>query len=113
MVLDEAAYFTRRALTQIDFAAQAADDHVAQIHVRLSSLYLRRSLAETEGMLVERPSSVIPLRPRPKKNTNSSLPAFPPQGQVASGPRVDDALLPLASSLHAGTVLTGDVAATG
>lgn len=43
MFLSDADYFTRRALTQLDQAAAAADQGVARVHVRLSDLYLERA----------------------------------------------------------------------
>lgn len=43
MVLDDSTYFTRRALSQLDRATQAASDDVALGHARLSDLYLERA----------------------------------------------------------------------
>lgn len=55
MFLNDADYFTRRALTQLDRAASAADQGVARVHVRLSDLYLERART-----IVERELSVGP-----------------------------------------------------
>lgn len=62
MVLEDAAYFTRRALWQIDRASIAADDGVAEVHVRLTSLYLQRALSDAEDALIGVPSKAIPMR---------------------------------------------------
>lgn len=49
MFLEDADYFTRRALSQLGCAANAADGGIALVHARLSNLYLERA-----RMLVER-----------------------------------------------------------
>lgn len=61
MVLDDATYFTRRALWQIDRASDAADGGLAEVHVELTSLYLKRALSHLENAL-EGPSNVLPMR---------------------------------------------------
>lgn len=62
MVLDDAAYFTRRALCQIDRASQAVDDDIADIHVKLSALYLQHALSDTKDALIEEPEQTMALR---------------------------------------------------
>lgn len=62
MILDDAAYFTRRALWQIDRASEADDDGIAQVHVELSSLYLQRALSDAERALTKKPEPMMPLR---------------------------------------------------
>lgn len=62
MLLDAAAYFTRRALWQFDRASEAVDEDVAGIHVKLSTLYLQHALSEAEEALGEEPEKVMALR---------------------------------------------------
>ena len=62
MVLDDSAYFTRRAMWQIDRASEADDDVIADVHARLSSLYLQRALSDTEHALTEKPEPMMELR---------------------------------------------------
>lgn len=62
MVLNDAAYFTRRALWQIDMASEADDDGIADVHMKLSSLYLQRALSDAERALTEKPRPMMELR---------------------------------------------------
>ena len=51
MFLNDADYFTRRALTQLDRAACATDQGIARVHARLSDLYLERARTIVEREL--------------------------------------------------------------
>lgn len=63
MVLDEANYFTRRALFQFDLASVAEDEGVARVHVRMSDLYLARARTiVAEQTMGAWPDNVVPLR---------------------------------------------------
>lgn len=63
MFLDEASYFTQRALFQFDLASAADDESVTRVHVRMSDLYLERARTivaeQTKGAW---PDNVVPLR---------------------------------------------------
>lgn len=68
MFFEDANYFTRRALSQLECAANASDDGIASIHARLSDMYLERARASVdvdswqaaEAALAG--STVVPLR---------------------------------------------------
>lgn len=61
MVLDDARYLTRRALTQLDCASRAADADIEQVHLRMSDLYLERARDSIERELrTELHGTVIP-----------------------------------------------------
>ncbi len=63
MTLDEASYFTRRALFQFDRASAADDESIASVHARLSDLYLERARAiVAEQTMGDWPDNVVPLR---------------------------------------------------
>ncbi len=62
MVLNDAAYYTRRALWQFDRASETLDQGFAEIHVRLSALYLQHALSDAEDALGEEPEKVMALR---------------------------------------------------
>lgn len=43
MFLSDATYFARRASSQLELAANAFDDDIGRVHLRLSDLYLERA----------------------------------------------------------------------
>lgn len=66
MILDDASYFTRRALFQFEQASVTDDDTVARVHVQLSDLYLERARQVVSEQTSSSPrDNVVPLRAVP------------------------------------------------
>lgn len=63
MFFTDAAYYTQRALSQLDRASCAADDDIALVHARLTELYLKRALDHVESELGRNwKHNVVPMR---------------------------------------------------
>lgn len=63
MFFEDASYFTRRALRQLECAANASDDVIASIHARLSDMYLERARASVDVKPKHAAeTTVVPLR---------------------------------------------------
>lgn len=63
MNMDEASYFTRRAVAQMELASDAAGEDIGRVHARLSDLYLERArslVAHETSVGLE--GNVVPLR---------------------------------------------------
>lgn len=63
MILKDADYFTRRALSELERAAAADDDYIAAVHGRLSALHLdhARTIIDDElGAAYETPAVKTP-----------------------------------------------------